>query len=208
MIKSLVKTPITAISYLDVLQYLQMTKSVTELDDPQLLLNAGHGDQQAMSELYDRHAGKVYGMALRFVKQPDMAEDVVQEVFTDAWRAAERYRPELASVSTWLGTIAHNRAISRLRKESRKREIGDSDLLLEMQSDPNAKMPEPQNPELIAALKELPKERRELIVLAYYGGYTQSQIAKMLDLPLGTVKTRTHKALKQLRKTLMENINE
>jgi len=169
------------------------------------------GDEHALGTLFDRWATLVNSVAVRIVQDPDEAEEIVEDTFWQAWRQADRYEGERGTVAAWLGTIARSRALDRLRAHRRSRE--------EPWAQPPAEHPTTSSPEPIAhtsdpardaehadqrervarALDALSAEQRETILLAYFGGLSQSEIAERCGLPLGTVKTRTRLAMEKLR---------
>lgn len=179
------------------------------------------GSHAALAELYDRHAAAVFGASLRLLGERLQAEEVVQETFLALWNRAEQFDPALGSLRAWLMTIGRNRAIDRLRVGGRRPSFihfgaleADSERHdsrvdpLErrgLAADDDGSDPERQA-ELAAlrltvrgALEELPADEREALVLAYFDGLTQQEIAARLEWPLGTVKTRTRRALRRLR---------
>jgi RNA polymerase sigma-70 factor (ECF subfamily) len=165
------------------------------------------GDGSAVAELYDRHARAIYSLAVRMLSDAADAEDVVQEVFTQAWRQAGRYDPSRAPVIGWLLVIARARALDRLR--ARRSRIAPAPI--------DVTTPDPVDPvpgqdlqaigseeaaRLRSALAALPDGQREAIELAYYKGLSQSDIAETLAQPLGTVKTRIRTGMLRLRDVL------
>jgi RNA polymerase sigma-70 factor (ECF subfamily) len=156
--------------------------------------------------LYDRYGRLAYTLALRVLGDAGAAEDVVQEAFLSVWRRGSSYRPERGSVRTWLCSIVHHRAIDRLRGRSGRARL---DLPLdrapagEALSDTwDAVAADLERGQIRHALAELPDEQRRTIELAYYAGYTQSEISALMSVPLGTVKGRTRMALRRLRSSL------
>jgi RNA polymerase sigma-70 factor, ECF subfamily len=165
------------------------------------------GDQLALADLYDATSRAVYGLLLRILADPGAAEEVLLDVYTQAWRQARSYSAERGSPLAWLTTIARSRAIDRLRRGRHER--GRSEPLEAVaglaaagataEEDVTAR----ERGALVrAALAALPPEQREVIELAYYGGLSHSEIAAERGLPLGTVKTRTRLGLSRLRETL------
>lgn len=170
---------------------------MTESPSRALLARLASGDKSALGELFDRHSGLVNGLALRILGDVADAEDVVQEVFLQVWRQADRYDAERGSPEAWLSTIARTRALDRLRRRIARRE----------QSDATAPAPShtPATESSLAvrtALSVLSADQRRAVELAYYAGLTQSEIAQTLGAPLGTIKTRIRSALIRLREEL------
>ncbi len=178
-------------------------------DDAAWLARASDGDGAALAALYDQHARRVYSLALRVIGNEADAEDVVQEVFTQAWRQAGRYDATRGTVGAWLMTMARTRAIDRLR--ARRAQPDSSPAAADdiwatraaATTDPaDALATERDATRVREALKELPLLQRLAIELAYFEGLTQSQIAARLEEPLGTVKTRIRLGLLKLRDAL------
>jgi RNA polymerase sigma-70 factor, ECF subfamily len=184
---------------------------VPRADDGELLSRMGGGDESALGELYDRWSARVHALVFRLLRDPDDAEDVVEEVFWQAWRQAARYDPARGSASSWLLSIARSRALDRLRSRLRHREAP----LADESGETAATVPATaaggpavdvesaeRRTHVLAALAELPAEQRETLELAYFQGLSQTEIADRMGQPLGTVKTRTRLALGKLRERL------
>lgn len=176
------------------------------------LIAAAHSD--ALSELYDRYKRLVFSLALRILGDQGSAEEVTQDVFLRVWNNANAYRSEQAKVSTWLTSIARNRAIDELRKTDVRPEghsIGWEHLDLESANNDERKKTEElvesriKSETLRRAVARLPDEQKEVLAWAYFYGYSQSQIAQELDQPLGTVKTRIRLAMMKLREILRQD---
>ena len=186
--------------------HLQVAANVAAEADIDLVQRLAAGDRDAVAELYDRHAARVLGLAYRIVRNSGDAEDVVQEVFSQAWRTAPNYQPTRGTVAGWLLMMARTRAIDRLRSRQAQRDTaGDPDL----DAIPSASAPVPD--QLIAdeeaarvrdALLALPSDQKTALELAYFEGLTQTEIAERLQTPLGTVKTRIRSALATLRRSV------
>jgi RNA polymerase sigma-70 factor (ECF subfamily) len=162
------------------------------------------GDPDALADVYDRHARLLYSLALRIVRQQADAEDILQEVFVQAWRQAASYDVGRGTVVGWLVTLTRSRALDRLRRgRVRPRPAPDDALAREVpDSSPGvdlALVSEEQAAAVRAALEALPENQRMPLELAYYEGLSQSEIAAQLDVPLGTIKTRMRQALVRLR---------
>jgi len=166
-----------------------------------------HGDGDAVAELYDRHARPIYSLALRILGDVTDAEDVVQEVFSQAWRQASRYSASRGAVAAWLLTLARSRAIDRLRaKRARPAGVTDeriADQLVDASPAVDSMvLSSEQVSRVRAALDELPLLQRAALELAYFEGLTHAEIADRLEQPLGTVKTRIRLAMLKLRDVL------
>jgi RNA polymerase sigma-70 factor (ECF subfamily) len=165
------------------------------------------GDQTALAELYDRHSRQVYSIAVRILQNPADAEDVVQDVFSQAWRHASRYDVARGAVGAWLLTVARSRAIDRLRARRVRPDLAAPGKIVRDVLDPallqDAQLLTAEQVErLRGALGELPMPQRTALELAYYEGLTHKEIAERLQEPLGTVKTRIRLAMLKLRDTL------
>ncbi|MGH7655741.1 MAG: sigma-70 family RNA polymerase sigma factor [Gemmatimonadaceae bacterium] len=176
--------------------------------DADLVARMHAGDEQALATLYDRWEFAVRAAVLRIVDRPMDAEEVVEDVFWQAWRAAGRFDGARGSVSTWLQTIARSRALDRVRRTGRlvEVELGDDDGASGMEApapSPDDSLVDAERSAIIRrALHELPTEQRRALELAYYEGFSQSDIARHTGIPLGTVKTRMRLALQKLRESL------
>jgi len=180
--------------------------SPAALEDAALLARVAERDEAAIEALYQRYGGACYALARRILDDAQLAEDVVQQVFLAMWQGSG-YDPRRGAVSTWLLSVTHHKAVDAVRKEgNRRRRLASEQALLETA----ATGPGPHDEtwsRLRAqhtrdALRELPAEQREVLLLAYYGGYTQREIADLTGLPLGTVKSRTLTAMRRLREHL------
>ncbi len=159
------------------------------------------GDQAAFATLYDELAPSVFGVVRRVLRDPSQAEEVTQEVFVEIWRLAARFDPQRGSVRTWAVTIAHRRAVDRVRSEQahRDRQIRSNfDAAVEATPDDHALESEDRE-RARAALEELSPVQRQALEMAFYEGLTHVQIAERLDIALGTVKTRIRDGLIRLR---------
>ena len=183
----------------------------SEPDDPKVaaveaLRGAGRGDEQAFARFYDLVSPTVFGTVLRVVRNRAFAEEITQEVFVELWRQAPRYDADRGSPTTWAATIAHRRAIDRVRSEesSRARDDrhardtpADRDVVAEAVTEDAAA--EHDRNRVAKALEQLTDVQREAVTLAYYGGHTYREVASLLDTPEGTVKTRIRDGLIKLR---------
>jgi RNA polymerase sigma factor (sigma-70 family) len=183
-----------------------VNRELAHLSDEALVALAARSEQSALAELYDRFGRPAYGLALRILRDEALAEDAVQEAFLALWRTAARFVPERGKASTWILTLVHRRAVDIVRREERRR------------ADALDQAPEPESREAVDeeawlrlqrervqdALRKLPDQQREAIELAYYGGFTQSELAERLGQPLGTIKSRMFGGLARLRELLGE----
>ena len=161
------------------------------------------GDAQAFAALYDRHGRVAYSLAYRMMGERQAAEDLVQESFLKMWRAAGSYRVERASVRTWVLSIVRNRGIDHLRSTASRRRTQDRIEAQTPTSQPSEAFGEAwrnsKGEQVREALRGLPPEQLKVLELAYFSGYTHTEIAELLDLPLGTVKGRMRLGLKKIR---------
>ncbi|HEV7516430.1 MAG TPA: sigma-70 family RNA polymerase sigma factor [Thermoanaerobaculia bacterium] len=183
------------------------------MNDVILLRQIADRKPEALSELYDRYAPILLGLARRIMGNAADAEEVLQEVFVHVWNRGALYDPGRSSVSTWLVLITRSRAIDRLR--SRKvvertheaAQLENSETHTSPEGDQNVFMQE-RRERVREELAKLPAEQRQVLDLAFYGGLSQTEIASRTDIPLGTVKTRTLLAMKKLRNALRTEIRE
>jgi RNA polymerase sigma-70 factor, ECF subfamily len=182
-----------------------VNRQLAHLSDEALVALAARSEQTALAELYDRYGRTAYGLALRVLRDQALAEDAVQEAFLTIWRTASRFMPEKGRASTWILTLVHRRAVDVVRHEQRRRT--DS---LELAPEPTVEGVEEdawlrlQRERVQAALRLLPDAQREALELAYYGGFSQSELAERLGQPLGTIKSRMFSGLSRLREELGE----
>lgn len=168
-----------------------------------LLRMSARGDEQAFASLYDATSARVHGLVLRVIRDPAQAEEVTQEVFLQVWRTAARYDEAKGSALSWLMTLAHRRAVDRVRAaEAVSRQ--DTSYHQNTHTVPHDATAEAAEASMEArrvrsALAELTPVQREALELAYFGGYTHTEVATMLDLPVGTAKTRIRDGLIRLR---------
>ena len=184
-------------------------RELAHLSDEALVALAARSEQSALAELYDRYGRPAYGLALRVLRDEALAEDAVQEAFLAIWNTARRFVPEKGKASTWILTLVHRRAVDVVRREQRRRadslehapEAGggaaDEEVWLHLQRE-----------RVQAALRQLPDQQREALELAYYGGFTQSELAERLGQPVGTIKSRMFNGLARLRELLGDSTLE
>jgi RNA polymerase sigma factor (sigma-70 family) len=184
-----------------------MPTNLAHLSDEALVALLERGEEVALGELYDRYGRVAYGLAFRMLRNETLAEDAVQEAFLTIWRTASRFVPERAKASTWLLTIVHRRAVDLVRREERRRTepLGPgAEAVAPDSSAEDVVWLRLQRERVQQALRSLPDEQREAIELAYYGGFTQSELADRLGQPLGTIKSRMFAGLGRLREILVE----
>jgi RNA polymerase sigma-70 factor, ECF subfamily len=184
---------------------LRATESVAPTPD-QLLVEVARGSETAFERLYDAVAAPVYGTVRRVLRDPAQSEEVTQEVLVELWRTATRYNPVRGSAMSWVLTLAHRRAVDRVRsaqsaadREERAGALADGRPFDEVAESVATRLEREQVRRCLLSLTEL---QRESVVLAYYRGYTYRQVAELLGAPLGTVKTRLRDGLIRLRDCL------
>jgi RNA polymerase sigma-70 factor (ECF subfamily) len=172
-------------------------------DLSELLKRSGRGDEAAFAQLYDAVAGRLFGLALRVVRDPAQAEEVCQEALLDIWRTAARFDPARGSALSWVFTLVHRKAVDRVRsaEASTRRDTSYHHQTRPVDHDATAEAVEAtfEARRVRTALDTLTPVQREAIDLAYFGGYTHTEVATMLDLPVGTAKTRIRDGLIRLR---------
>lgn len=177
-----------------------MGGDLAHLSDEALVALVARSDDGALAELYDRYGRTAYALARRVLRDAALAEDAVQEAFMAVWRTAPRFVPERARASTWLLTLVHRRAVDLVRREERRRGEpleaaaepasaggAEADALLRLERE-----------RVHEALARLPDAQREALELAYFGGFTQAELADRLGQPLGTIKSRMFSGLRTL----------
>lgn len=179
---------------------------VTGPDLAGLLRLSARGDQAAFAKLYDATSSRLYGLAVRVVRDPAQAQEVTQEAYLEVWRTAARFDSAKGSATSWLMTIVHRKAVDRVRsaEASSRRDTAylDANRTVDHDSTADAAEASFEARRVRTALAGLTGVQREAITLAYYGGYTHTQVASMLDLPVGTAKTRIRDGLIRMRDAL------
>ena len=178
--------------------------------DADLHRRVAFGDRRAFEELYRRYATAAYGLALRVTGQDSLAQDVVHDAFLAMWRVPEAYDPARGTFRAFFLSLVHHRAVDVVRREERLRRRA-------LRVNPDSEVGEDVADDVVRdawltvrrrqvrdALHQLPPEQRQVLELAYFGGYTQARIAEELGVPLGTVKTRTFAAMRKLQRLLTE----
>jgi RNA polymerase sigma-70 factor (ECF subfamily) len=173
------------------------------LDDVALMTAVAREDTVALGALYDRFGGVAYGLALRVARDPGLAEEAVQDAFLSVWRSARSFDGDRGSPRNWLLTLVYRRAVDLVDRASRRRELPTETLPEdESVSAADTVTLREERRRVHSALALLPLKQRESLELAYFGGYTQSEIALHLGLPLGTIKSRMFKGLSRLSELL------
>ncbi|GGG58398.1 RNA polymerase sigma factor SigK [Kocuria dechangensis] len=171
-----------------------------------LLRRSGAGDEAAFAQVYDLTAAKVYGLAVRVTRSPEIAAEVVQEVYLMAWQQSARFDPERGTVLAWLCTLAHRRSVDRVRQVQRERDREQQygSVRAEIPADETWQGVERvmETQEVRAGLDALTPIQREAVSLAYYEGCSHREVAQRLDVPLGTAKARIRDGLSSLRTAL------
>jgi len=178
------------------------------LSDEILILQVAAQNVAAFSELYDRYSPKLYGLAMKILRDPVLADDVLQEVFLNVWKKADSFDTQRGYLPGWLSILCRNRCIDALRSREKRRQksvaINEETLAMPGVSNPMQDTLNTQRGDVLRIhLNRLPQEQRMLIEMAYFEGYSQSEIAEKLQIPLGTVKTRIRLGMNKLRDRLL-----
>jgi RNA polymerase sigma-70 factor (ECF subfamily) len=181
-----------------------MRRDLAHLSDEAVVALAARSDDVAFAELYDRYGRVAFGLALRILRDETLAEDAVQEAFLAIWRGAARFLPERGKASTWILTLVHRRAVDLVRREHRRRAepLDEREPAAAESSAEDVAWLRLERERVQAALRQLTDPQREAIELAYYGGFTQAELAERLGLPLGTIKSRMFAGLTRLSELL------
>lgn len=168
-----------------------------------LLRRSARGDQQAFAQLYDATSSRMFGLALRVVRDPAQAEEVAQEAFLEVWKTSSRFDSDRGSAMSWLMTICHRKAVDRVRsaEASTRRDTSytQQNQTIDHDATADAAQASMEARRVRDALTGLTDVQREAIELAYFGGYTHTEVAGILNLPVGTAKTRIRDGLIRLR---------
>jgi RNA polymerase sigma-70 factor (ECF subfamily) len=172
----------------------------------ELMKLAGRGDQAAFAQVYDATSARVFGLAVRVVRDPAQAEEVAQEAFLEIWRTASRFDSAKGSAQAWMLTIVHRKAVDRVRSAEaatrRDTTYHDQNQTVDHDATADAAHASIEARRVRNAMESLTPVQREALELAYFGGYTHTEVASMLDLPVGTAKTRIRDGLIRLRDTM------
>ena len=190
-------------------EHMRRRREHAHLSDEALVALVARSADSALAELYDRYGRVAYGLALRILRDAALAEDAVQDGFLAVWRTAPQFVPERGKASSWILTLVHRRAVDLVRREERRR--GDPlDGVADATSGgaDEAAWLTLERTRVQEALRKLPDGQREALELAYYGGFTQSELAERLGEPLGTIKSRMFNGLRALRGLLEERGDE
>jgi RNA polymerase sigma-70 factor (ECF subfamily) len=179
-------------------------RDLAHLSDEAIVALVARREEAALAELYARHGRTAYALALRVLRDPALAEDAVQDAFLAIWRGADRFIPERAGAATWMMTLVHRRSVDVVRREERRRTHSlDETAEGAGCSAEDAAWLRFERERVQHALRQLPDQQRETLELAYYGGFTQHELAERLGRPLGTIKSQMFAALANLR-TILE----
>jgi RNA polymerase sigma-70 factor (ECF subfamily) len=188
------------------------TPAPEELDDQQLLERIAAKDKDALNALYNRYMTPVYSLSLHMLKQPPLAEEVTQDVFLNIWLKASSFDASRGNPRSWIMSVTHHRVVDVIRSRRRTTTVTDPEGYDTLERLPSSEPPvEAQvaqsldRERIMRALATLPDNQREVIELAYFEGYSQSEMAERLSQPLGTVKTRVRLAMQKLRTVLQED---
>jgi RNA polymerase sigma-70 factor (ECF subfamily) len=196
-------------AYIEASHYLVPEYCSMSPSDLNLLQRIAHHDEAALLEFYQCYGSLVYSLALRVLQNPGLAEEVTQDVFLKLWQQPDRWNPALGQFRSWLLVMTRHAAIDRLRKESRQvlalPELYDTNGEMNGQTELTDDARWYDGQLLARLLIQLPPEQRQLIELAFYQGYTHSELAQKLNVPLGTVKTRLRTGLQKLKQLWQEN---
>ena len=175
---------------------------VKGIEDEELVYRVAQGDHRALSELYDRYSRPVFATGIRSLGDAQLAEELVQDAFTNVWQGASSFNPKRASFATWLHRITRNRAVDLARRRRVRPQSAGEDRLRALSGGP-----EPEASvdgwDVARALSRIPEEHREVLTLAYFEGLSQREISQRTGVPLGTIKSRTTAALKRLHRSLV-----
>ncbi len=195
-------------------EHLRILRKDSALEDLELLARISTGDSAALSRIYDKYKRKIYSLVLQIVKREEDASEIVQDVFLQVWDKATLFDDGRGTFSAWLSTLAHNKAINVMRsrrfKKSAQEVTQDLNDLSELGSEHTVEhrtaldeqIEDDERSQIMEVLNRIPSEQRTTLIMAYYSGYSQSEIAEALGVPLGTIKTRMRQGMIKLRELL------
>jgi RNA polymerase sigma-70 factor (ECF subfamily) len=187
-----------------------MRRQFAHLSDEALVALVARNDETALAELYDRVGRVAYGLAFRVLRDDRLAEDAVQEAFLGVWRTAAGFRADRAKATTWILTLVHRRAVDLVRREERRRAepLDETHDVATTDSAEDVAWLGLERERVQNGLRQLPNVQREAIELAYYGGFSQSELSERLGVPLGTIKSRMFAGLSRLSELLQDEAEE
>jgi RNA polymerase sigma-70 factor (ECF subfamily) len=192
-----------------ILPFRQQRPDLNGLADEDLMGRVQDGDARAFEVIVDRHADVAFSLAYRMCGRRTVAEDVVQDAFLSLWRSGARYDRSRGSVRSWVLSVVHNRGIDFFRRESVRvgKDVSDDEAVARLVSESSTEAEVERRDDAVQvreALSDLPAEQRQVIELAYYGGFSHTEISAMLNVPAGTVKGRMRLGLTKLRVSLAD----
>ena len=193
----------------------EIVVNYNELDDHSLIHRVASAEKDALEALYAKYSASVYSLAMFMLKQEALAEEATQDIFLNIWTKASSYKPDRGEPRAWIMGVAHHRIIDVIRSRRRVQTITEPGAYEKLESLPSSRISTEEEVErriegehIRKALAALPPEQRQVIMLAYFEGYSQSEMARLLDQPLGTVKTRVRLAMKKLRAVLEGDVDD
>ena len=186
-----------------------------ELEDHQLIHWIALAEKEALEALYGRYSSSVFSLAMYMLKQEALAEEVTQDIFLNIWLKASSYKSDRGAPRAWIMSVAHHKIVDVIRSRRRTLAVTDPAVYETLDVIPSSETPVEEQVEqklererILKALSTLPQPQRQVIMLAYFGGYSQSEMAEMLQQPLGTVKTRVRLAMRKLRGVLERDVHD
>ena len=186
-----------------------------ELEDHQLIHWIALAEKEALEALYGRYSSSVFSLAMYMLKQEALAEEVTQDIFLNIWLKASSYKSDRGAPRAWIMSVAHHKIVDVIRSRRRTLTVTDPSLYETLDLIPSSEVPVDEQvvrnlerERILKALSTLPQPQRQVIMLAYFGGYSQSEMAEMLQQPLGTVKTRVRLAMQKLRGVLERDVHD
>lgn len=186
-----------------------------ELEDHQLIHWIALAEKEALEALYGRYSSSVFSLAMYMLKQEALAEEVTQDIFLNIWLKASSYKSDRGAPRAWIMSVAHHKIVDVIRSRRRTLTVTDPSLYETLDLIPSSEVPVDEQvvrnlerERILKALSTLPEPQRQVIMLAYFGGYSQSEMAEMLQQPLGTVKTRVRLAMQKLRGVLERDVHD